>query len=123
VFTQFQLKRWLTGLAVAATAGFPSVAMAMPIGGGEVSLPVAPPVQVAVATSRAPIAPPPARVAINSSATGPSAPTSAGSTSTSSSFDWGDAGIGAAGAAVLLGAAAAASVSVRRRRVRGVVTG
>jgi hypothetical protein len=122
VFKQAQIKRWLAALAVIATAGFPSAAYAMPIGGGATSVPVMPPVKAVVATlpTTGAIAPAPARVAINSSASGPSAST-ATSTSTSSSFDWGDAGIGAAGAILLMSAGGLMAVATRRRHVRGAV--
>ena len=87
------------GIAIAAV-GFPSAAQAMWVGGPYASharLVIAPPSHVG------------------------NAPT-ASSSNSSSSFDWGDAGIGAGGAIVLLSAGAAASVSIRRRGQR-VVTG
>ncbi len=43
--------------------------------------------------------------------------------SSSGSFQWGDAGVGAAGLVVLLGAGAGAASAMRRRRVHRVITG
>jgi hypothetical protein len=92
--------------------------MAMPIGGGVTSVPVAPPVGVSHTSS---------------TALGPTDASSGGynfvasaapaTVQSGSGFHWGDAGIGAAGVVVLMGAGAAASVSVRRRRVGATVTG
>jgi hypothetical protein len=44
-------------------------------------------------------------------------------TSTSSGFQWDDAGIGAAGAILLVAAGAGASASMRRRRIHRIVIG
>jgi hypothetical protein len=89
VFKQGQIKRWVAVAVAVAAAGFPPVAAAMPAED--------PPAQSSAAYD----------VAISQP-----------SSTNSSSFDWGDAGIGAAGVVVLMGAGAATTVSVRRRRVR-----
>jgi hypothetical protein len=122
-------------VAVAATAGFPSVAMAMPIESGAASVPVTPPVSTSHAnlTASGPTDASSDGYAVASpTALGPTDASSGGydfvarsvpvTAQPGSGFDWGDAGIGAAGMVVLVGAGAAASVSIRRHHAR-VVTG
>ena len=142
MFKQHQIKRWLAAMAVVATAGFPSVAMAMPIEGASPNVPATAP----VGGSRALQTPPeltdvssggyftvPVRVSHSSQAPPELTDVSSGGYFTvsavpataqpDSGFQWGDAGIGAASIVVLMGAGAAASSSIRRHRVRRLVTG
>jgi hypothetical protein len=95
MFMHHLIKRSLAGGLVIAAAGFPAVAQAR--------LSVDPP-----AGSGPPI---------TSTASVPVTP------SAGSSFQWGDAGIGAAGTILLLGAGAGAAGAVRRRRTHRVVAG
>ena len=100
------IKRLLAGGLVIAAAGFPTVAQARYIEdvGGTPSTP----------TSQVPVAAPqpaPQPVAVPSGQGG------------GSSFQWGDAGIGAVGAVVLVSAGALGTTLARRRRVRGTVAG
>lgn len=123
------IKRTLAAGAVIATAGFPCAAQASFIGGGAASVPVAPTVSVSHASQTAlgltdassggyvSYAPQAALGPTDASSGGydfiaSAAPTVA---QPGSSFDWGDAGIGAGGAVVLL-ATAALGASVTRRR-------
>ena len=93
MFNHNLIKRSLAAAAVVATAGFPTAAQATLVGGGGAP---------AVPATSTPFAPP---------------QPVAGS---HSSFQWGDAGIGAAGAVALLGAGAiGVSVTRRRRTVVG----
>lgn len=118
MFTRGKIKRLLAALSLIAMAGFPPVAMAMPIEGGVTRVLVTPPVGVSQAYPTA-LGPTDASSGGYDFAAS-AVPTSAQS---GSEFEWGDAGIGAAGMAALMGAGAAASVSVRRRRVRRVIAG
>jgi hypothetical protein len=93
MFKHLLIKRSLAGALVIAAASVTTVAQARPIEDSR----------------SAPVAPPSAQVVSASSLQQPSS-------SGQSSFQWGDAGIGAAGAAVLLGAGALGTSAARRRR-------
>jgi hypothetical protein len=88
MFKHHLITRSLAGGLVVAATGFPSAAQAMLMDGGG-----GPPRQIA---------------------SGPPAPQVV--SSHSSSFEWGDAGIGAAGATVLVGAGMLGATATRRRR-------
>ncbi len=88
MFKHHLIKRWLTGALVIAAASFPAAAQAR--------FSVDPP-----AGSGPPIT---------------SARSVPQGTSSHSSFQWGDAGIGAAGVVVLLGAGGLVASATRRRR-------
>ena len=90
MFKQHLIRRSLVSGLVIAAASFPASAQAMFINGGGPSVPAA-------------------SIASGLSASQPGA-------SAHSSFQWGDAGIGAAGAVVLLGAGALGTSATRRRR-------
>jgi hypothetical protein len=92
VFKQHMIKRSVVSGLVIAAASFPASAQAMLIGGGASSVPSGP-------------------IASGPSASQPGA-------GAHSSFQWGDAGIGATGAVVLLGAGALGTSATRRRRRR-----
>jgi hypothetical protein len=97
----FLIKRSLAAAAVLATVGFPSAAQALRINGGGGSsgpVPVAPPAPPRVASAQ-PV------------------------TASGSSFQWGDAGIGAAGTIVLVAAGAGTVGVMRRRRLERPVVG
>jgi hypothetical protein len=97
MFNHTYIKRSLVAVVMSAGVAFPAAAQAMHIedSGG---VPSAAPVQVAGPEPAAAVA---------------SAPSTQ---SSSSSFQWGDAGIGAAGAVVLLGTGAMGATLTRRRR-------
>ena len=98
------IKRLLTAGLVIAAAGFPTVAQARYIEDGFGS----------PSASQVPVAgPQPASQAVT-------VPSGQGG---GSSFQWGDAGIGAFGAVVLISAGAVGGGLARRRRVRGTVVG
>jgi hypothetical protein len=88
MFNHHLIKRSLAAAAVIATAGFPSAAQAMFVDGAPgQAIPVASPLSVSHPTA-----------------------------TSHSTFEWGDAGIGAAGATVLVGAAVLGATVTRRRR-------
>jgi hypothetical protein len=99
-------KHMLIAAVVIGAASAPSTAYAAFIGGGGRVLP--PAASASVDRSQPQHAQNPARR---------TAPSSSGS------FQWGDAGVGAAGLVVLLGAGAGAASAMRRRRVHRVITG
>ena len=90
MFKQHMIKRSVVSGLVIAAASFPASAQAMYIDAGASSVPSAP-----IATA---------------------SPSSQAGASGHSSFQWGDAGIGAAGVVVLLGAGALGTSATRRRR-------
>ena len=102
------IKRLLAGGLVIAAAGFPTVAQARYIEDGT-GAPPAP-------TSQVPVAAP-------QPASQPVAVATPSAQDSGSSFQWGDAGIGAVGAVVLVSAGALGTTLARRRRVRGTVAG
>ena len=123
------IKRTLAGGLVIAAAGLPSAAQAMPIGGGESAVPVAP-------ASSGPSAQQQQRLvqlqgnvqewfAVHGRFPASAALTVPVSTAPAATsprgFQWDDAGIGAAGATVLL-SAAALGVGLTHRRRRAVVS-
>jgi hypothetical protein len=120
MFKHQVIKRSLAAAAVIATAGFPSAAQAMLIGGGgESGIPVTP-------VESGPSAPQrldqlqhnaQGRFAIHGRFPSPTASPAPAATAPGG-FQWGDAGIGAAGAAVLLTSGAVGVGLARRRRVQ-----
>ena len=121
------IKRALAGGLVIAAAGFPSAAEAVPTGGAESAVPVAPAssgpsaqqqrldqLQASVQEWFAVHGRFPASTAVT-------APVSTAAAATSpQGFRWDDAGIGAAGATVLL-SAAALGVGLTHRQRRGAI--
>jgi hypothetical protein len=99
MFNHTFIKRALTVALITGAVAFPAAAQAQPAenGGG------------AVATAQVPVTGP---QSVSQSASVPTAQSSG------SSFQWGDAGIGAAGAVVLLVGAGAAGATLTRRRRR-----
>jgi hypothetical protein len=122
------IKRTLACGLVIAAAGLPSAAQAMPIGGGESAVPVAPASSVLLAQQRR-LDQLQANVqewfAVHGRFPASSALTAPISTAPAATsprgFQWDDAGIGAAGATVLL-SAAALGVGLTHRRRRAAVS-
>jgi hypothetical protein len=119
------LKRSIAAGAVIAAAGLPAAAQAQYVGVGEVSVPVSPPVAVSHPSVTASHISQAALGHRNAGLTGSSlaAPVAPSATQPRSSFDWGDAGIGAASMVVLMGLGAGATAMARSRQRHHVLGG